>query len=244
MSRSARGGVVEVDLALPGAAAQLAEATVDLDLGLVVSNAGGGRPGAFLDRDLDDLHATVGLNAVAHLDIAHLFGRRLVDRGRGGLLLVSSMGGTFGLPYMAADSAASGLVLNLGEALQHELRGTGVDVSVMLPGAVDTPVIERFGLDRDSMPIRPTSVEVAVREALRALVRGRATHVPGRTIRTLHRLMPRRLAIRTNAQMLAAAAERLDDREREQAVGAAARDGRPPDGARSAQRARSVSGRA
>src|SRR5690349_3562783 len=48
--------VVTVDLSRPESAAALVEATADLDVGLLVSNAGGGRPGLLLDQNLDDLH--------------------------------------------------------------------------------------------------------------------------------------------------------------------------------------------
>ncbi len=200
--------VVPVDLSAADAVQALADATADLDVGLVVSNAGAPHLGPFLDRDAADLHADVALNATAHLDIAHHFGRRLRERGRGGLVLVSALGALHGLPLMANDSAAKAYVANLGEALHHELRPAGVDVTVLLPGNVDTPIINAIGLDRTAMPMRTLPVDVAVAEAMDALARGRARHIPGRLPRTAARVVPRSLSIAVNAKMMAGALDR------------------------------------
>jgi len=206
--------VLVVDLTDPAAPQRLDEGTADLDIGLLVSNAGSGRPGALLDRNLADLLATTRVNALAPLELAHRFGRRLVGRGQGGILLVSSMGGLHGLPWMATDSAAKAFTTNIGEALRFELRDTGVDVAVLLPGGVDTPVVDRLGLSREVMPLPLVPARQAAREGLRALELRRARHIPGRLFRIAQRLTPRAVSIRANARMLAAAAARVDARER------------------------------
>lgn len=199
--------VVTVDLAEPAGPADLIRATGDLDVGLLVSNAGTGMPGDFLTHPLADLHRIVRLNSIAHLELAHHFGKRLVERGRGGMVLVSAGGALHGLPHMANDSATKAYVLNLGEGLHHELASSGVDVTVVLPFAVDTPIIEKFGIDPGSMPFKPQSVEECVDETLVALHKGRATVVPGRTMRLVTRLTPRSVSIRVNGRMLGKAVE-------------------------------------
>lgn len=125
--------ILTVDLATPGAASGVAFATADLDVGLLVSNAGAGRPAAFLDHDLAELHRSLTLNAVSHLELVHHLAPRLATRDRAGIVLVGAA--MHGIPYMAPDGAAKGYVLNLGEALHHELAPDGVDVTVLLPGA-------------------------------------------------------------------------------------------------------------
>jgi uncharacterized protein len=201
--------VVTVDLSRANGAADLLAACADLDVGLLVSNAGSGRPGRFLDQDLPDLHHRLTLNTTTHLELAHAFGRRFVQRGRGAMVLVSALGAVHGLPNMAHESAAKSYVLNLGEALHHELRPAGVKVTVMLPGNVDTPIIDRFGLDRTRLPIRPLPVATAIRQTVRALHAGRTMIVPDRRLRTLARLIPRRISIRMNGRMLGQAATNL-----------------------------------
>lgn len=203
-----RHRVVTLDLEEPTAPERLMEATADLDIGLLVSNAGAGRPGLLLDQDLSVLRRRLQLNAITHFELAHHVGRRLVARGGGGMLLVAALGG-HGIPHMAQDSAAKGYVLNLGEALHHELKQSGVDVTVLLPGNVETPIIGKLGIDRDWMPLRTLPADVAVQEAMAALLKGRPSHVPGMAMRTLSRLLPRGLSVRVNGRMLGKAADAL-----------------------------------
>lgn len=201
--------VVPVDLSHPAGAVNLIDATADLDVGMLISNAGDGHPGRFLDQALDDLRGRLTLNMVTHLELAHAFGRRFVRRGGGAMVLVSALGAMHGLPNMAHESASKAYVLNLGEALHHELAESGVRVTVMLPGNVDTPIIERFGLDRARLPIRPLPAAEAVDQTVRALVSGRSMIVPDRRMRVVARLTPRSISVRMNGRMLGEAAANL-----------------------------------
>ena len=98
--------VVVLDVSREDFIRQLASATDDLDIGLVVSNAGTGNPGEFLKHDRQLLRETVRLGAIAHLDIAHHFGAKLAKRRRGGIILAGAMGAEAGVPRMANDGAA------------------------------------------------------------------------------------------------------------------------------------------
>ncbi|TMR94395.1 SDR family NAD(P)-dependent oxidoreductase [Nonomuraea basaltis] len=202
-----------VDLSKPESAAGLIAATGDLDVGLLVSNAGGGSPGPFLDQALDELHRRLVLNATSYLELAHGFGRRFVARGRGGMVLVAALGAVHGLPNMAHVSASKAYVLMLGEALHYELESAGVDVMVMLPGNVDTPIIDAYGLERAELPIRPMPADAAVRETVAAFLKKRPMHIPGRLMRLMTRLVPRSRAVRMNGRMLGKAADRLAARD-------------------------------
>ena len=84
--------VVATDLSEEGFITGLADATSDLDIGLIVSNAGGANPGRFTDKDPAELARTLRLSALAHAELALHFGRKLIKRGRGGLLFVGAMG--------------------------------------------------------------------------------------------------------------------------------------------------------
>jgi uncharacterized protein len=160
---------VVADLSQEGFLDKLAEATNDLDIGLVVSNAGTGNPGEFLKIDRGELENLLRLNTLAHLDIAHHFGRRLAGRGQGGLLFVGAMGADKGLPYMANDGGAKAYVQSFSEGLHVELKPLGVHVTVLPPGPTDTPVIAKLGLTPDTMPMKPMAVEQCVSEGLKAL---------------------------------------------------------------------------
>ncbi len=193
---------VEVDLTTEHFLSTLEEATQDLDIGLVVSNAGTWMLGEFVTMDSGALRRSLNLNVKAHLDVAHYFGQRLARRRRGGLLLTASTAGLQGIPFSAEYAAAKAYVLTLGEGLHTELQKVGVHVTVLLPGATDTPLLAASGFDLPSF-LKPMSSEQCVAEGLAALSANRATHIAGRMNRMLAALLPHRLAIRMYGSMSA-----------------------------------------
>ena len=108
------------DLADPHFLDALEERTRDLDIGLVVSNAGFNPVGSFEERTPDELCRILDVNCKAPLLLAHTFGPRLLSRGRGGFLMTGSVEGFFGVPYSSAYSASKNYVLAFGEALWRE----------------------------------------------------------------------------------------------------------------------------
>src|SRR5258707_8543354 len=169
-----------MDLSQEDFLARLAGATNDLDIGLVVSNAGTPNPGEFLKLDRQLLQATLRLNTMTHLDITHHFGAKLAERRRGGIILIGSMGAEIGVPFMSNDGGAKAYVHTLGEALQYEFKPLGVYVTVLAAGFTNTAVLEKFGLDPKTLPMKPMSVEQCVSEGLSGLLKNRSRIVPGR----------------------------------------------------------------
>jgi len=194
-----------MDLSQEGFIEKLAEHTKDLDIGLVVSNAGTANPGEFLKLDRQLLEETLRLNTMSHLDIAHYFGRKLAERRRGGLILVGAMGAENGIPCIANDGGAKAYVHSLGEALHYEFKPLGVYVTVLAAGFTNTPVLEKFGFDPKTMPMKPMSVEQCVSEGLSGLLENRSRIVPGRLNRIMNALVPASLARKMEADMLGTA---------------------------------------
>jgi len=194
--------VIVMDLSQESFIPKLAEHTKDLDIGLVVSNAGTPSPGEFLTLDRQLLDETLRLNTMSHLDIAHYFGRKLAERKRGGLILVGAMGAENGVPCMANDGAAKAYVHSLGEALHYEFKPLGVYVTVLAAGFTNTAVLEKFGFDPKTMPMKPMSVEQCVSEGLSGLLENRSRIVPGRLNRIMNALVPASLARKMEADML------------------------------------------
>src|SRR5712692_4964035 len=194
--------VIVMDLSQEGFIPKLAELTKDLDIGLVVSNAGTGNSGEFLKLDRQLLEETLRLNTMSHLDIAHYFGRKLAVRRRGGLILVGAMGAENGIPCIANDGGAKAYVHSLGEALHYEFKPLGVYVTVLATGFTNTPVLEKFGFDPKSMPMKPMSVEQCVSEDLSGLVKIRSRVVPGRLNRIMNALVPASSARKMEADMI------------------------------------------
>ena len=182
--------VVVADLSDAGFIVGLADATRDLDVGLVISDAGTANPGRFMDKDREELAMTLRLSALAHSELALHFGRKLAKRGTGGFLFVGAMGADTGEPFMAHDAGARAYVQSLGLALHEEFKPRGVYVTVLAPGLTDTPVLAKFGLDPKTMPIKTMKVDQAVAEGLNALVVNRAIIIPGRMNRIMRAILP------------------------------------------------------
>ncbi len=209
---SARYGIryrsLPVDLAAPDFLDHVAEATDGLDVGLLVSNAGDMVLGGFVDNTYDALVRELRLNAAVHLGLTRHFGQRLVARGRGGILLVSSLAGLQAVPYVANYAATKSYVLTLGEGVHHELAAKGVNVAVLVPGATDTPMLTRFGADRSPMRRLTMPVDACVREGLAALVANRPTRISGAMNRVTAAVLPRSVRVRLFGTMNRSMAER------------------------------------
>jgi short-subunit dehydrogenase len=194
--------VVVLDVSQEDFIGQLASATDDLDIGLVVSNAGTGNPGEFLTHDRQLHRRTLRISTMANLDITHHFGAKLAKRRRGGIVLVGAMGAEAGVPRMANDGAAKAYIHSLGEALHYEFKPLGVYVTVLAAGFTNTAVLDKFGLDPKTMPMKPMSVEQCVSEALSGLRKNRSKVIPGRLNRILNALVPASLARKIEADLI------------------------------------------
>ena len=195
--------IIPLDLSEPDFLPVLADATRDLDVGLVVSNAGTGSPGRFLDKSREELMQLLRLNTAAHLDIARHFGERLERRGSGGLMFVGAMGADKGIPFMANEAGAKAYVRSLSLSLHEELKSHGIHVTVLPPASIETPVLEKFGFDPATMPMKPMTVDRCVYEGLRALTQNRPVIIPGRVNRIMNAVIPAAMARRLMARMLA-----------------------------------------
>ena len=137
--------VVVLDLSTPDAGQRLAEATADLDVGLLVYNAGADSHSTpFLTQPIEDLRALVRRNCLTVLDACYDVGKRLVARGRGGVILVTSGAAWCGGANIAAYGGTKAFDLVLAEALWMEWKPQGVDVLALVLGATDTPSLQKL----------------------------------------------------------------------------------------------------
>lgn len=186
------------DLSDADAADALFDATKDLDIGLVIPNAGQQITGAFTDVDLSDHEALIRLNILAPMAISRRFGNAMASKRRGGILLVSSLFAYQGIPYVANYAATKAYVLTLGEALNIELKRKGVDVTVLSPGLTKTPMTDTMPLDFRKLPMLSMTPERVAKIGLKALGR-KATVVAGLSNKFYawqNRLIPRSFPVR------------------------------------------------
>lgn len=136
--------IVVLDLSEPDAIDRLVDATKDIDVGLLVYNAGADSVNrAMLSWDLEELRALIRRNCISVLEASYAFGGAMVERGRGGVVLVTSGAAWAGGATLAAYSATKAFDLNLAESLWAEWKPLGVDVLSLVLGATDTPSLRR-----------------------------------------------------------------------------------------------------
>jgi short-subunit dehydrogenase len=163
--------VCQIDLAEADAVHRIMGLTSALDVGLIVSNAGYGLKGDHAAHDPQALAAMLLVNCNVPMQLANGFVPRLRKRGKGGILLVSSVEAMMGCPYSAAYSASKAFVKSLGEALWGELTPEGIEVLTICPGATNTEALSRHGIDPAKLPNVMSPDEVA-RLALEGLKEG------------------------------------------------------------------------
>lgn len=181
---------IQADLAEESAIKKITEATNDLDVGLLISNAGTGKPGKFLSFEEEQQKWHVQLNALSHFSLTHHFGRRFAKRKKGGILLTGAMGATDGVPFMASMAGSKALLLSLGKSLHYEFKEVGIHITVLITTPTDTPIVSLLGFNKDTMPMKPITVKQCVSEALTALIANKVSVMPGRKFRVISALVP------------------------------------------------------
>ena len=136
---------MQADLAEPGAAERLAQAVEDLELGVLVNNAGFGASGRFDRLDPQRMRDMLQVNCLAPLVLTQRIVPGMLQRGRGAVVFTGSVAGRQPLPLHGLYSATKAFDLFLGESLAVELKDLGVDVLVLEPGSTETEFQEVAG---------------------------------------------------------------------------------------------------
>lgn len=193
--------VLPSDLSRPADLDELTTALDDTDIGLCVAAAGFGTSGPLLASSLGREREMLAVNCAAVLTLSWHFARRLAGRGRGGLILLSSVVGFQGMPNAAHYAATKAYVQTLAEALYVELAPHGVDVLAAAPGPVHSGFAEAAGMRMG----RALTPEQVARGTLDTLGR-RPTALPGMLSRVLKDSLaplPRRARVRIMGTVMA-----------------------------------------
>ena len=197
----ARHGVeartMAVDLGQPDLRELVERAVAGLTVGLLVYNAAYSVIGPFVDQPLDEQLHVLDVNCRGPLVLSHLLGKAMAERGRGGIVLMTSMAGSQGGPWLASYAASKAFNLVLAEGLWDELGERGVDVVACRAGATRTPGYASSQPGPSRVPL--LDPDHVARATLDALGR-KPSIVPGAFYRfsafVMNRLLPRRLAVR------------------------------------------------
>lgn len=192
--------VIAVDLADRDFLKEVTIGTANLDIGLLVNNAGFALTGSFLEHSLERELALLDVNCRAPIMLMHLFGAGMVKRGKGGIINVASASAFLPMPFWANYAASKTYLLHFSESIGYELRTQGVDVLALCPGKTQSNFANAAGTMRGGMDPR-----IVVEQALKSLGK-KSSVIPGfgnRIILLMNRILPRRALIKLGASVVA-----------------------------------------
>jgi len=189
---------VALDLGREDILKDLPAVTDSLEIGLLVNNAGVSKVGPFLNLTADQLVQQLHVNARAGLILAHHFGKKMVERKRGGIIFLSSASATYGTAYCANYAGTKAYNLIIAESLWYELGRHGVDVLGFMAGSTKTPGWDA-NMPKPNRFVKVMDVKPTVAEALNALGK-RPSLIAGRSNRLgyffMGKMLTRKQAIR------------------------------------------------
>lgn len=165
---------------------------------VLVNNAGTGEIMKFAEAELEHIDTILRLNVVVLTQLTRLFAAPMVRRGSGSILNVASVAAFQPTPTLSVYGATKAFVLSLSEALSEELSGTGVTVTAVCPGFVDTDLVRHLADELGRPDFVPSflmldAAQVA-REGFEACMRGEVVYINGRSYELMVqwlRLQPR-----------------------------------------------------
>jgi len=140
--------VLSADLSRPDALDEVRTVTDDVEIGLLIYNAGANNTrGRFVELTREVTQSVIAINVLGQTDFARHYGALMCKRGRGGMILAGSLSGYMGSPTLAAYTASKAFSRIFTEALWAECKPLGVDVLHLNIGFTATPAMGRLGID-------------------------------------------------------------------------------------------------
>jgi hypothetical protein len=204
---------VQQDLASPNLIEDLSKHTSDIEVGLIIYDTAFYTIGDFFNQTLENHIRHIDVNCRSPFMLVYNFGRKMIERKRGGIILMSSLSGFQGSPLLTHYGATKAYNIMLAEGLWYELKPKGVDVLVTVSGAIETPNYISSKPKKLSVAPPPMKPADVARETVAALGKKHIL-VPGRAYRLssfiTNRFMPRTVAI---GMMAGSTAKMYGDRD-------------------------------
>lgn len=194
--------VVACDLAVANSAHEVQERVPECDV--LINNAGFANNGRFAELSEGMLLEEIQLNIATLTQLSRLYLPGMIERKDGKILNVASTAGFLPGPNMAVYYATKAYVISLSEALAEEVRGTGVTVTVLCPGATATGFQERAKVETTPLFRLPMAKASDVAKAgVDGMMRGSRVVVPGLTnklVAIAPKITPRALLVRVSGK--------------------------------------------
>ena len=148
-----------------------------IEVDLLINNAGFGRHGRFFEQDLETAESMMQLNMGTLTNFTHLYLEGMVARRRGRVLNVASVAAFLPGPLQAVYYATKAYVLSFSQAIAEELRDTGVSVTALCPGPVETSFVAEGKLEGVKAFDNAASPESVARRGYDAAMKGKLVEI-------------------------------------------------------------------
>ncbi len=137
-SHSIKCRVIVADLTKEKSVNHIIEQTQDINIGLLINNAGYSLTGDFIADTQNSQTDLMKINSLIPMQLCHWFGQKMQVKGKGGIINVSSVSGIMPLPNWTTYSASKSFLKSFSESLWYELKPKGIDIIALCPGATKT----------------------------------------------------------------------------------------------------------
>ncbi len=195
--------VIIADLGATGAVDRLLEelSNRNISVDILVNNAGFGLYGEFFETQWEEEKEMMMVNMMALTELTKRLVPSMMERKSGKILNVASTAAFQPGPLMAVYYATKAYVLSFSEALENELKGTGVSVSILCPGPTDTGFQQRASMEESKLLEGGVmSVDQVADIAYKEFMAGKTLIIPGsqnKLLAFMIRFLPRKMVTRT-----------------------------------------------
>ena len=158
----------------------------DLDISILVNNAGFGNKTSFFEDSMENHVEMINTHIMATTRLTHLIGNKMIQRKKGTIINVSSLGAIVQLKSSIMYSATKSFLIPFTKLIHKNLKKHNIRVQVLIPGFVKTSFHKREKANK--FLIFPISPEEVIRESIKCLNKGRIICVPGHISKLTYRI--------------------------------------------------------
>lgn len=190
---------ITCDLSGLNACQQIEEALNGREINLLIYNAALSYIGPFIKNSAENHSKAAQLNMVTPLKMVRLYGEKMVTRGKGAVVLMTSLAGFQGSGYLSVYAATKAFNRILAESLWYEWKDSGVDILACCAGATATPGYKNTNPEKTGFfTPRVLEPEEVVHECFKKLGK-QPSYITGRGNRIasfiMQKILPRKMAI-------------------------------------------------